>query len=66
VPVSWVGSAQDVTDQRVAERELYAHYAVGQALRDWESFEEGVVTLLIGVSDRAAAVAHALRTGIIR
>jgi DNA-binding CsgD family transcriptional regulator len=45
-PVTWRGLAQDVTDQRVTERELYAHYAVGQALRDWQSFDEGVVTLL--------------------
>lgn len=45
-PVRWVGSGQDVTDQRLSERELQAHYAVSQALRDWESFEEGVVGLL--------------------
>ncbi|MEA2329915.1 MAG: hypothetical protein QOH58_53 [Thermoleophilaceae bacterium] len=45
-PLRWVGMAQDVTDQRVTERELHAHYAVSQALRDWESFEEGVVGLL--------------------
>lgn len=42
----WIGIAQDVTDQRLTERELLAHYAVQQALRDWESFEEGVVGLL--------------------
>jgi PAS domain S-box-containing protein len=46
VPATWLGSAQDVTEQRLAERELYAHYALNQALRDWESFDEGVVTLL--------------------
>jgi PAS domain S-box-containing protein len=45
-PARWVGTAQDVTDQRLTERELHAHYAVGQALRDWESFDEGVVVLL--------------------
>ncbi|MEA2270173.1 MAG: two-component system, cell cycle sensor histidine kinase and response regulator CckA [Solirubrobacteraceae bacterium] len=45
-PWRWVGSAQDVTDQRLTERELHAHYAVEQALRDWETFEEGVVGLL--------------------
>ena len=45
-PVRWVGSAQDVTDERLSERELQAHYAVSQALRDWETFEEGVVGLL--------------------
>jgi PAS domain S-box-containing protein len=46
VPVRWVGAAHDVTDQRLTERELQAHYALGQALRDWESFDEGVVGLL--------------------
>jgi DNA-binding CsgD family transcriptional regulator len=45
-PFRWSGVAQDVTDQRLTERELQAHYAVSQALRDWESFEEGVVGLL--------------------
>lgn len=42
----WVGIVQDVTDQRLTERELQAHYAVSQALRDWESFDEGVMDLL--------------------
>jgi PAS domain S-box-containing protein len=46
VPARWVGSAQDVTDQRLTERELHAHYAVEQALRDWETFDEGIVGLL--------------------
>jgi DNA-binding NarL/FixJ family response regulator len=45
-PARWIGAAQDVTDQRLTERELQAHYAVSQALRDWESFEEGVIGLL--------------------
>jgi DNA-binding CsgD family transcriptional regulator len=45
-PTRWVGAAQDVTEQRLTERELHAHYAVSQALRDWESFEEGVIGLL--------------------
>lgn len=45
-PVRWFGSAQDITDQRLTERELQAHYAVEQALRDWETFDEGVVGLL--------------------
>jgi DNA-binding CsgD family transcriptional regulator/PAS domain-containing protein len=42
----WVGSAQDITEQRLVERELHAHYAVSQSLREWESFEEGIVGLL--------------------
>jgi len=45
-PLRWIGAVQDVTEQRVAERELRAHYAVSQALREWESFELGVVDLL--------------------
>jgi DNA-binding CsgD family transcriptional regulator len=42
----WTGVAQDMTEQRLTERELQARYAVTQALRDWESFDEGVVSLL--------------------
>ena len=42
----WLGSVQDVTEQRLSERELRAHYSVSQALREWESFELGVVDLL--------------------
>jgi DNA-binding CsgD family transcriptional regulator len=45
-PAYWLGSAQDVTEQRVTERELRVRYALSQALREWESFEEGVVVLL--------------------
>jgi DNA-binding CsgD family transcriptional regulator len=42
----WFGVAQDVTEMQQSERDLQAHYGVSQALRDWESFEEGVVDLL--------------------
>jgi len=45
-PLRLIGVIQDVTDQHVGEHELRAHYAVTQALREWESFEEGVVALL--------------------
>lgn len=45
-PLRWTGIALDVTDQRVSEAELQAHYGVSQSLRDWETFEEGVVDLL--------------------
>jgi PAS domain S-box-containing protein len=45
-PARWVGSALDLTELRLTERELQAHAAVGHALRDWASFEEGVVGLL--------------------
>jgi DNA-binding CsgD family transcriptional regulator/PAS domain-containing protein len=42
----WFGVEQDVTEQRLTERDLRLHYAVSQALREWESFDEGVVVLL--------------------
>jgi PAS domain S-box-containing protein len=45
-PARWVGTAQDITELRLAEREIYARYAVGQALTEWQSFDEGVVPLL--------------------
>jgi PAS domain S-box-containing protein len=45
-PLRWVGTLQDVTEQRLGERELQAHYAVTHALREWESFEPGVMELL--------------------
>jgi PAS domain S-box-containing protein len=45
-PAHWVVAVQDVTEERWRERELQAHYAVSQALRDWQSFDEGVVGLL--------------------
>jgi DNA-binding CsgD family transcriptional regulator len=45
-PGALIGAAQDVTDRRLVEGELQAHYAVGQTLREWQSFEEGVIDLL--------------------
>lgn len=45
-PVRFIGVGQDVTAQRLTERELQAHYAVSQALREWGSFDEGVIGLL--------------------
>jgi PAS domain S-box-containing protein len=46
LPACWVGVARDITDERLPERELQAHYAVSQALREWQSVEEGLVSLL--------------------
>lgn len=45
-PVRWIGPALDITDARLAERELQARDAVEQALRDWQTFEDGVTGLL--------------------
>lgn len=50
-PVRWVGAAQDVTELRMTERELQAHYAVSVALRDWDTFEDGVMGLLTRLGD---------------
>jgi DNA-binding CsgD family transcriptional regulator/PAS domain-containing protein len=41
-----VGMVQDVTDQRIASRELAAHIAVSAALIDWSTFEDGAMRLL--------------------
>jgi PAS domain S-box-containing protein len=41
-----VGMVQDVSDQRIASRELAAHVAVSAALIDWASFQDGAIHLL--------------------
>lgn len=41
-----IGVAQDVTEQRLSERELRAHDAVSRTLREWKSFELGAPDLL--------------------
>jgi hypothetical protein len=50
-PVRWVGAAQDVTELRLTERELKACYAVSVALRDWDTFDDGVMGLLTRLGD---------------
>jgi DNA-binding CsgD family transcriptional regulator len=50
-PLRWVGAAQDVTALRLTERELQAHYAVSVALRDWDTFDDGVMGLLTRLGD---------------
>ena len=45
-PARWIGVAHDITEQRLAERELHAHHAVEQAFGEWESSDEGVTGLL--------------------
>ncbi len=50
-PARWIGAAQDVTEQRLTERELKAHYAVSVALRDWDTFDDGVMGLLTRLGD---------------
>jgi PAS domain S-box-containing protein len=45
-PLSVVGAVQDVTEERMRERDLRAHHALTQALGEWDDFDEGVVDLL--------------------
>jgi PAS domain S-box-containing protein len=45
-PRQILGMVQDVTDQRIATRELAAHIAVSAALIDWYNFEDGARRLL--------------------
>jgi PAS domain S-box-containing protein len=41
-----VGTVRDITEQRSAEREIAAHFAVSEALDVWESLEQGGRLLL--------------------
>jgi PAS domain S-box-containing protein len=45
-PRRLVGSVQDVTEQRRAEREIAAHVAVAEALSGWDTFAAGSERLL--------------------
>lgn len=46
-----LGSTQDITDQRRAEREIAAHVAVSEALAEWKSFDRGAKRLLQGLCE---------------
>lgn len=50
-PVRVLGVTQDLTAQRMRERELAAHQAVGRVLRDWHALPLGVVDLLARVGE---------------
>ena len=50
-PVRVLGVTQDLTAQRMSERELAAHQAVGRVLRDWDALPLGVVDLLARVGE---------------
>jgi DNA-binding CsgD family transcriptional regulator len=49
-PVHLVGTVQDVTDRRGAERQVLAHLAVSEALAAWDGLEPGSVRLLSGLA----------------
>lgn len=49
-PARWAGTLQDISYQASA-RELRAHHALSDTLRDWAGFDEGVVALLARMSE---------------
>lgn len=55
-----LGTVQDITDQRRAEREIAAHIAVEEALTEWESFGRGAEGLLCNLAKATGAAAGAL------
>jgi PAS domain S-box-containing protein len=55
-----VGSVQDVTDRRRADREIAAHIAVATALGEWRSLDDGAQRLLSGLGDALGAAFAAL------
>jgi PAS domain S-box-containing protein len=58
-PYRLVGSVQDLTDRRWAEREIAAHAAVAEALTEWESLEPGARRLLATLAEALGFVAGA-------
>ncbi len=55
-----LATVQDITDQRLAEREIAAHVAVEGALTEWESFERGAEGLVRNLAEATGAAAGAL------
>ena len=64
-----VGWVQDVTEQRRAEREIAAHYAVAEALTGRESLDQGAADLLANLAaamDFSAGVLWVPRGDVLR
>jgi DNA-binding CsgD family transcriptional regulator len=55
-----VGAIQDITERKLAEREIAAHVAVAEALAEWDSFEQGAEGLLRGLATAMGCVAAVL------
>lgn len=55
-----IGSVQDVTAQRHAEREVFAYRTVTEAIGEWESLAETGVELVAGLARALEAVAGAI------
>ncbi|MEA2365130.1 MAG: hypothetical protein QOI32_642 [Thermoleophilaceae bacterium] len=59
-PTRLIGSVQDITARRRAEREVTAHLAVAVALDEWPSLDEGAAMLLRGLAESLGFAAAAL------
>jgi DNA-binding NarL/FixJ family response regulator len=55
-----IGYVQDVTERRLAERELQAHIAVADALGGWESLDQSGGNLLCALGEAMGFVAGAV------
>jgi PAS domain S-box-containing protein len=56
-PTRMIGSIQDITGRRRAERELTAHVAVSTALAEWQSVDSGARALVQGLAEALGFVA---------
>jgi PAS domain S-box-containing protein len=59
-PHKILGTVQDVTDQHRTESEIAAFVAVSEAIVEWESFDQGVESLLRRLAEAMDCVAGAL------
>lgn len=58
-PYRMVGTVQDVTESRRAEREIAAHAGVAEALVHWKALEPGAERLLAALADAMDCIAGA-------
>ena len=59
-PRLMVGAVQDITERRLAEREIAAHVAVSEALAEWDTFEQGAEGLLRSLATAMGCVGAVL------
>jgi PAS domain S-box-containing protein len=59
-PRRLVGTVQDITDRRRAERQIAAHVAVSEALAEWQTLEQGAARLLRKLAEKLDCAAGVL------
>ena len=55
-----VGSIQDITERRLAERQIAAHVAISEALAEWRTLEQGATGVLRNLAGALECAAGAL------